>query len=343
MRPRRVVIAGHELKFLAELPDHIRASGAELRIDEWAKRDGPPTEASPELVEWADTIFCEWCLGAAVWYSENSRPDQRVVVRFHRVEIDTDYPRRLDLDRVACVVFVAEGMLHQAAERFGWPSDRLRVIPNSIDVDRFSLPKLPGSERNLGMVGFTPRRKRLDRALEILERLRVRDPRFRLLIKGHQPTDLPWLWRREDERRWFEERRRRIDSAPLLGGAVTFEPFGPNVPSFLQKVGFVVSTSEHESHHLGLAEGMASGAIPVTLAWPGAAELYPAESVHATTWDAARSILRVVEDGGLDLARARGVDFVRQWAPERVMPKWTEALQLPSGALAPARPAPVRD
>ena len=43
------------------------------------------------------------------------------------------------------------------------------------------------------------------------------------------------------------------------------------------KVGIVLSTSDFESFHLTIADGAASGAMPVCLNWAGADRIYPAE------------------------------------------------------------------
>lgn len=330
-RPRRprVVIAGHDLKFMASIPDFVHESGAELREDLWPNRAGPPTDESRDLLEWADTVMCEWCLGNAVFYSRNARPGQRIVVRFHRVEVETDFPAQVALDRVSAMVFVSDHVLDEAAARFGWPADRLAVIPNTVDRSALALPKLPGAEFNLGLVGFVPRRKRIDLALDVLERLREHDTRFRLLAKGSPPWDQDWVWRRGAERDYFERVYQRVDRSPLLRGAVTFEPFGA-VPQFLQKVGFILSTSEHEGHQVGLAEGMASGAIPVVTARAGAREQYPADWVHRSTYDAARAIRATLRGGGLEAVRRRAVEFTARWSPEAIMPLWADALGLPA-------------
>lgn len=327
-RASKVVIAGHDLKFLASIPEHVRASGAELREDVWDNRAGPPTDASRHLLDWADTVLCEWCLGNAVWYSRRARPEQRVVIRLHRVELETDFPAEVALEHVDHVVFVGDQLLDEAVAKFGWARDRLRVIPNTIDHRALALPKLPDVAFNLGFVGYTPQRKRLDRALDLLERLRAREPRFRLLVKGAPPWETSWVWRRAEERRYFERVFARISASALLRHAVTFEPFGVDVPAFLQKVGFILSTSEHESQHLGLAEGMASGAIPVMTERPGAAEQYSPEWVYTTSLDAANAILAAVAGGNLESERRRVADFTRRWSAENVMPLWSEVLGL---------------
>ena len=51
---------------------------------------------------------------------------------------------------------------------------------------------------------------------------------------------------------------------------MTFDGFGTDVPSWLRRIGWVLSTSDGESFDLAPADGMASGAVPVIRDWPGA-------------------------------------------------------------------------
>lgn len=327
---RRIAVAGHDLKFFAPIAKRLAASGSVLRDDVWHNHREHSESVSKQTLKWADTIVCEWCLGNANWYSRHSVPGQSVVVRFHRVELETDYPHSLDLDRVSALIFVSEHILEEAVERFGWPRDRLRVISNAVDRDRFALPKLPDARFNLGLVGWAPIRKRLDRALDLLERLRAREPRFRLVVRGRPPWEFRWIWEREGERRYFEELFERLCNSRLLGSAVSFESFGGDLPEFFQKIGFVLSVSDHEGHQVAPAEGMASGAIPVVIDRAGARDDYADEWVHASTLDAAEAILATIEDGNLAAERRRVAAYTSRWSYDMIMPLWDEVLGLDS-------------
>jgi glycosyltransferase involved in cell wall biosynthesis len=337
--PRRIVIAGHDFKFLSGITDRARAVGGEIREDAWSGHNTHDVEASEELLKWAETILCEWCLGNSVWYSQNVRADQRLVIRFHRVERTTDYPHAIDIGRVGRVVFVGPHLLDEAAEVYGWPREKLQLVPNAVDVRALRREKLPGSAFNLGMIGFVPAIKRIDRALDILELLRARDRRFRLLVKGKPPWVFPWMRERDEERRMFQEAYRRIDSAPLLRGAVSFEEHGPNIPAFLRKVGIILSTSDWEGHQVALAEGMASGCLPVIIDRLGAREQYDPAWIHDSPDAAAASILRLVETGHFEAEQQRAAEFADRWSLEAIMPLWDEVLGFSDGSPEPAQDA----
>jgi glycosyltransferase involved in cell wall biosynthesis/predicted O-methyltransferase YrrM len=326
--PTRVLVAGHDLKFLGPIREAIAATGATVAEDVWRSHTEHDEAASRAILEHTDTILCEWCLGNAVWYSRNKRADQRLVVRMHRMEVYTDHPAAVEIDNVDQIVCVSQHIADEAIERFGWDPAKLRVIPNSVDVDRFARPKRDGARYTLAMVGYTPRRKRLDRALDILEELRRQEPRFRLLLIGQPPSGFDWVVRRPEEVEYFRECFARIQSSAGLRGAVDFEPFTDDLPLLFQRAGFVLSTSDSEGHQVALAEGVASGAVPVILDRGGAAEQYPDRWIHAGAGEAASAVLALAnEDWEAEAESAAG--HVARWSPERVLRGWLNLLGLP--------------
>jgi glycosyltransferase involved in cell wall biosynthesis len=335
----KLLIAGHDLRFVEPVRKTLDPSAVSIHEDVWEGHTKHSASLSKSLLDWADVVLCEWCLGNAVWYSQNARPGTRLVIRLHRVENETDYPAQVDSDQVDAWVFVAEHIRDEAERRFGLPAEKLRVIPNLVELGRLRSPKLPQATFNLGMIGFVDSRKRLDLAIDILERLRAADPRFRLILKGKPPWEYAWVWRRQDQRRYYEEVYRRIARSPLLRDAVTFEPFGPNVPAFLEKVRFLLSTSDSEGDQVAVAEAAASGAIPVVLDRPGAADQYPSSWVHASPDLAASAVLDLVYRERVNAEADRVVEFAAtRWSFENVAALWAEALGLSAErASEPAR------
>jgi glycosyltransferase involved in cell wall biosynthesis len=345
----RLLLAGHSLAFCAGIARRARAGGAAVREDRWQTHSIHSEEASAAALAWADVVHCEWCLGNAVWYSRNKRPGQRLVIRFHRMELDTEHPGDIDLEQVDAIVFVARHVLERACERWGWDREdpRFAVVPNGIDPAPLRLPKLPGAEHTLAAIGYVPRLKRLDRALDVLELLRRRDERYRLLVKGREPWELGWIAGRDEEARYYEDLRDRLERTPSLRDAVAFEPFDDDVAGFLRRAGWILSTSEVEGHSVALAEAMASGAAPVVLERPGAGEQYERRWVHAGAEAAAEWILAAAGDAAVEgrgggataegdaagsgAAAAEGAAarrFAERWSWERVGPAWDELLGL---------------
>lgn len=324
----KVVVAGHDLKFFTRLLDHLRSlPGVEVRVDRWPALGSHDPEVSRELAEWADVVVCEWCGPNAVWYSEwlkkHGRPGQRLVVRLHRFELYGAWPGRLDIDAIDQVVCVSPHYADLTRKMTGWPADKVTVIPNWVDDAQFGRAKLPGAEHHLGLIGVAPWRKRPDLAVDVLERLRHEDRRFTLFVKSKLPWDLPWIWNRGEERELFEALFRRIRRSPLLAGGVVFDPAGPDVASWLRRVGFVLSTSDDESFHLAPAEGMASGAVPALLPWEGSDRIYDSRWIHDDPAAMAEHIAATVAEGRWEEKRERAREEVRRsYSLELVRDRW---------------------
>jgi glycosyltransferase involved in cell wall biosynthesis len=340
----RVVVAGHDLKFFTRLLDHLRSlPGVEVRVDAWPALGTHDPKVSRELAEWADVIVCEWCGPNAIWYSEwlkkHGRPDQRLIVRLHRFELYGAWPGRLDINAVHKIVCVSPHYADLTRKMTGWPDDKIVVIPNWVDDAQFDRAKLPGAQHHLGLIGMAPWRKRLDLAVDVLEELRRHDPRFTLFVKGKLPWDLPWIWNRSEERELFEALFRRIRRSPSLASAVVFDPSGPDVASWLRRVGFVLSTSDDESFHLAPAEGMASGAVPALLNWPGSDGIYDRHWIHEDTAAMAAEIGRIVAVGRWDEERERArAELRKSYALDLVSDQWGELVTLARAGAAERTP-----
>ncbi len=296
VRPQTVLVAGHDLKFARTLIERLQSSGHTLLIDEWQDHAQHDPEQSRRLLAEADVVFCEWSLGNAEWYSRHVRADQRLVVRFHSQELFTPYPERTEAKRFDATVYVGRLVRDMAVSRLGYPEGSARIIPNAVDPALFDQDKQDGSRFNLGLVGIVPRQKHLDRALDVLRQLRLTDQRYQLFIKGKTPEDYPWMLKRDDEMAYYNAQHARIAEDPLLKGAVHFDGHGNDMAEWYGKIGVVLSVSDFESFHLTLADGGASGALPVSLAWPGAEHIYPGDWLHLTVGSMAETILETTGD-----------------------------------------------
>ncbi|MBB4933929.1 glycosyltransferase involved in cell wall biosynthesis [Lipingzhangella halophila] len=343
-RPLKVVVAGHDLKFFTRLADHLTSlPGLEVRFDEWESLRAHDQYRSKELAAWADVVICEWCGPNALFYAKNKRVDQRLVVRLHRFELYAEWPRKLDIEKVDAVICVSPYYADLTRELAGWPADKVVVLPNWVDVEQLRRPKLPGAEYTLGMVGISPSRKRLDRGLDVLAELRRRDPRYTLAVKSKQPWDYWWIWNRPEEREYYERTYRMIHRNELLADGVVFDPFGPDVSTWLRRIGFTLSTSDDESFHLAPAECAASGGVPAVLTWPGADTIYSRRWLHEDTGAMADAIHAIVSEGRFDAARAAAqAEITENYALDKVCGMWTdlvvngtvpEPVTLPSSAV----------
>ena len=327
-RPLRVVVASHDLKFFTRIQEHLaELPGVELRLDHWEALSVHDSAASEAMAAWADVVICEWAGPNLVWYSRHKRAGQRLIVRLHRFELDAGWLADVRTEAIDQVVCVSPFYAQLTAARTEWPADRIVVIPNWVDVEQFDRPKLTGAEFTLGMIGISPHRKRPDLGVEILARLRRRDRRYRLAVKSKMPWDYWWIWRKPEERAEAERLFHRLHDDPVVAGAVTFDGFGSDVAAWLRRVGWVLSTSDDESFHLAPAEGMASGAVPVLLPWPGADTIYDTRWIHTDPATAADAIHEITVSGRWEEQRHLARDQVRASFPlDAVCDTWARIL-----------------
>lgn len=334
---RVVVVSGHDLKFARPLISCMRVAGATVIEDLWGGHGRHDAEFTRDALNRADTAIAEWCLGNAVHYATAVRPDQRFVVRFHRTELNSHWPTELDWRRADDIVFVGDHVRAEAIERFGWSEANSSVIANFVDEVALDRPKQAWSRFTLGLLGYLPSLKRLDRALDLLESLRRHDRRFRLVVKGAAPWELDWVWKNPTERDYFERQYDRVVTSLLLGEAVTFEPAGPNVAAWLSSVGVILSPSDIESFHLALVEGMLSRAVPIVWDRPGA-DAIVSPGWMADTESAATRILDWDEETWLELGRTARQEATDRYSFARTWRGWLDTLG-PGPGLSDARVA----
>ncbi|MBV9795788.1 MAG: glycosyltransferase [Actinobacteria bacterium] len=320
----KVAVAGHDLKFFTPLLEYLRAQdGLEVRTDHWISLGEHDEEASQRICDWADVVICEWCGPNAIWYSQNKRKGTRLIVRLHRFELFARYPYRVQIKNVDQVVCVDKYYAQLTADKTGWPARKIVAVPNTVQVNQLDRPKLDGARFALGMVGIVPSRKRIDLALDVLEELRRDDERYMLYVKSGMPWDHWWIWQKPEERGHYAAALHRIQRSPLLRGAVVFDQAGRDVPAWLRRVGFVLSTSDDESFHVAPVEGMVSGAVPVVRHWPGAETVYDTRWIHEDTAGMAAAIAALDTDEkwqqAADLAKAQAKEI---YNPRTVFPTW---------------------
>ena len=321
-RHLKVVVAGHDLKFARAMIRDLRAAGHEVEIDEWADHANHDEERSSRLLQGADVVVCEWGLGNAVWYSKHLMPGQRLVVRVHSQELRRPYLASIKHSAVDAYVFVGDLIRDAAVASHGVPADKAHVVPNAVDLDGLDLPKSPGAETTLGLVGIVARPKRLDRALDVLEGLHARGLDHTLRIKGKTPADYPWMAQRPDEMAYYDEQFARIERINAeRSGAVVLDGHGDDMAEWYQGIGVALSTSDFESFHLTVADGAASGALPALLAWPGSDLIYPREWISPDVESMVERIATAPRDGEAFAEQARAA-----FSHERTTTQLTEII-----------------
>ena len=229
---RRIVFSGTDQKFIAQFESHLKKKGHMVRRDLWEWGEPQFLERSKRLSEWADFVFCEWALANAVWHSNNNIENQRIVVRLHAQEIRkraSKFPKQMK--NVDQVIFVADHIKNSAIDMFEWDDWPIEMIPNYVNCEKMRRPKVQSATKTIGIVGVVPKSKRIDRALDLIQKLRKIDDEWTLVVKGKLPRDYPWMKApgRADEKKYFDTQFQRIEKNKLLKGGVVFEEFSPDI------------------------------------------------------------------------------------------------------------------
>lgn len=324
---KNVLIASHDLKFMGELMDRWTVDdGVSLRIDGWKSLHQHDERSSSRDIAWADTVLCEWAGPNLVWYSKNKKPGQKLLSRLHRFELGGKWLEEVEWDQVDQLIFVSDFIREKAVRQLKFPRERTKVIPNVIDTVDLDRPKENDAQFHLGLIGFVPILKRPDLAVRLLERLIEEDDRYRLHFKGRMPWEYPYEWNKPVQKQRYLTFFNRIGTDPVLKGAVSFEPFSPDIGNWLRRVGFVLSPSDLESFHLAPAEAMASGAIPIVRNREGSAQIFGAENVFNSVEDAAVRILSLRDRSEFQRSSVAAKRYAMGWDIEKVIANWNETL-----------------
>ena len=146
---------------------------------------------------------------------------------------------------------------------------------------------------------------------------------------------------RPAERDYFRDQFARIDQDPLLGSAVGFEPFGPDMDAWFSRIGVALSTSTFESFHFTLPDGAAHGVLPRSVSWPGADLLYPLHWLAPDAASLAGSIRAATRDRArwqAETVAARQL-VTERFAAARILPELADVVLGRRGTVPPRSPA----
>ena len=289
---KTILFTGHDLRFIQPFIKYCQANPCyKVLIEEHKGHVPKDTIRCEQMLSQADIIFCEWCLGNAVWYSQHKLPHQKIIVRLHLQELKLQYIDQTDWENVSALILICPFNYNLVREKYPFLKEKAVLIYNPIDCIALDQPKLPGAEFNLGLMGISPMRKAPHLAVKILNRMKKIDRRYTLYIKGKPPWEYDWLWKQPVERAYYEKLCEDIKRSPYTN-SIIFETYGDDVPLWFTKIGFILSTSDFEGSHQSVAEGMASGAIPIIRNWEGADLLYPQRFVFSTIDEAIDLIIK---------------------------------------------------
>ncbi|MFI7521383.1 glycosyltransferase [Micromonospora globbae] len=272
-------------------------------------------------LDWADTVFVDWCVAPAALFTLVDPGTTRIIVRLHSYEALSRWPHMVDFSRIDDLVFVAEHIkdLTTSLVPFlkGPDAPRMHVLDNAMDLRGFQIDKPAEARFQLGMVGISQVAKDPRWAIQVLRLLRQRDDRYRMLLVGGDMSPDVSVASRE----YLEAFNRDLRELEATGAVRRLGPTN-EVPKVLSDIGVIISSSVREGCHCGLMEGAASGAIPVVRDWPffagrpnSARTLYPQGWVIGSPEEAVERILATTatEETWRAAGRDASAYALREW------------------------------
>lgn len=292
-------------------------------IDIWEKNKN--FDERLKMLNQVEYIFCEWCSNNAIWYSNNKKHHQKLIIRLHRWELYAKHFFQTNWKNVNSVIFISPHIQNEAIYRYsqyfrlneknfdkyyytqnneeyfdkneiitnewkhfndfikkthgkipnfktiGTNSEFIDIefknktifIPNYIKKNVFAnIEKNENSKYNLGLIGYIPKLKRADIAIEILNYLVKINPNYKLFVVGKNLEEISWLKKNKSELDYVSNLNNLIKKYNLESN-IFFENYNDNIGEWFKKISYILGTSDIEGCHHSLAEGMRCGTIPL--------------------------------------------------------------------------------
>ena len=165
----------------------------------------------------------------------------------------------------------------------GLPADRVHVLYNGVDLDRFT-PRVPTGYLHrelrqspetqwIASIGQLGVRKGTDLLLQALSRLLPQHPQLHCLIIGQRHSE-------KAESRQYERELHRRAQAPPLAGRVHFLGRRNDIPHLLNELSLLVHLARQEPLGRVLLEAAASGCCVVATRVGGTEEIFPPKAAR---------------------------------------------------------------
>jgi glycosyltransferase involved in cell wall biosynthesis len=272
----------------------IKGIAADLSRDNQVRHfSGDRLERMQELLKWADLAWFEWCDQLLIAATKLPKTCH-IICRLHSYEAFSDMPQQVDWSKVDHLVFVNKSV--RDLVRNNIPATLpTTIIYNGVDLSRFVLPIDKPVTKKIASVGYINYKKNPALLLYAFKKIHEYDPGYTLHIAGQHQDPRIELYMTN-----FLKRH------PL---PVFFEGWIEDMRGWYRDKQFVISTSLFESFHYSIAEGMASGCLPLIHDWFGSDYLYPERFLFGDP-DSCLEVLRDCEDSDMTKLRRENREFI---------------------------------
>ena len=308
---------------LAEVSDHFKAN-YETRI--CVTND---LEQTFNAAKWADIIWIEWADQSAINVTrfEQLLYQKQVILRLHSYEAFTSYLDYIKWGVITDLVFVAEHIKDIVLKKYPVIKssvDRIHVISNGVDVDKFNYNPLRSTKhffdffgKDLAYLGYLNFKKGSLLLFTAFAELLEIDPEYTLHIGG--------TFQEERYALYLEQMQKQN---PLMAKQIKFDGWVENPAEWLKDKSHIICTSVLESQGKGIMEAMSMGLKPVIHNFVGANTIYPKKYLWNTAHEFCQMILhgeyhpeeyrKYITDNFLAVDKIQQIEDMIVIAPEHV-------------------------
>jgi Tfp pilus assembly protein PilF len=240
---------------------------------------GNSTSQIAELMQWADIAWFEWCDQLLI-EATKLRKTCKIICRLHSYEAFTNMPAHVVWSKVDKLILVNQNVAQVLDQLHNIHVD-IEIINNGVDLEKFTVPESKAYGKKICSLGYINYKKNPGLLLYCFKAIHNWDSEFEFYIAGqHQDPRI---------KIYMDHMLKRLNIPIHLDSWVD------DVPAYLKDKDFVISTSLFESFHYSIAEGMASGVLPLVHAWPGSENIYPPEYLFDTPEDCVKLLMRLME------------------------------------------------
>lgn len=330
---KKICFSGHDYKFIDPYVSYLKSKGYSIMKDRWEWGEPVDIEISKIIYNWTDIIFCEWGLANSVWYSNNNVDEKPIYIRVHLQEINAKalrFGKKINFDSITKIIFVSERVRDEYVKIFNVDINKTVVISNFVLDDEYILnsKRQIGSQVTLGMVGIVPTRKRLDKAVSLLEMLIDSGIDAKLRIKGHRPENLDFMHgpARKEELDYYYKIYEEVNKNLKLKNLVTFDDWGNDVAIWYQDIDFILSPSDFESFHYALADGVLSGCTPIVWNWDEAKVIYNEDWIVNSNEEASNRVISQSKVSNATTLKANRDLVIKKYGKDKIFSNLNELI-----------------
>ena len=214
---------------------------------------------NPETIEAAKVIWVEWANEKAVDI-QNADVNAYKILRLHAYEAFHDTIKNLNLNKFDKVIFIDEYIKDYVERQYGKVHNAV-VIPNGVEIDRFTLNKNKVRNNKIAFAGYLTRKKGIGELILLAESL----PAYEFHLAGrYQEDDIADYFNHKKPKNVF----------------VHEWMYDEKMPAFYDSCSYIMNSSLRESQSMTVCEAMAMGCSPLIRGWIDADKVYKPEWVY---------------------------------------------------------------